>query len=83
MLVSLHATHISPLLASKPTSSVSVVDRRHAEARLALEEARLKGQEYGNERREGIRKWVKEAGLDGLGHSIGHAPQRKEADEDL
>lgn len=83
MLVSLHATHISPLLTSKPTSSVSVVDRRHAEARLALEEARLKGQEYGNERREGIRRWVKEAGLEGLGRSIGHAPQSKESDEDL
>ena len=59
------------------------MDRRHAEARLALEEARQKGQEYGDERREGIRRWVKEAGLEGLGRDIGHAPRRKEADEDL
>ncbi|KAG8764356.1 hypothetical protein FRC12_008152 [Ceratobasidium sp. 428] len=83
VLVSLHATHISPLLASKPASSVSVVDRRHKEAQLALEEARLRGQEYGEERREEVRRWVKEAGLEGIGQRIGHSSRRKEVEEDL
>ncbi|KAG8765180.1 hypothetical protein FRC12_007641 [Ceratobasidium sp. 428] len=83
VLVSLHATHISPLLASKPASSVSVVDRRHKEAQLALEEARLRGQEYGEERREEVRRWVKEAGLEGIGQRIGHGSRRKEVEEDL
>ncbi|CAE7063278.1 unnamed protein product, partial [Rhizoctonia solani] len=73
----LQATHISPLLSSKPPSSVSAVDRRHEQARLALEEARNKGQTYGDERREGIRKWVKEAGLEGAGQNIGHGGRRR------
>jgi hypothetical protein len=81
-LAILHATHVSPLLASKPTSSVSAVDRRHEEARLALEQARSRGQEYGNERREGVRRWVREAGLEGLGQNIGHGGRRKELDSD-
>ncbi|KAJ1307275.1 hypothetical protein OPQ81_001386 [Rhizoctonia solani] len=77
----LQVTHISPLLASKPPSSVSAVDRRHEEARLALEEARNKGQIYGDERREGIRKWVREAGLEGVGQNIGHSRRRKESED--
>lgn len=81
VLALLHATHISPLLSSKPTSSVTAVDRRHEEARLALEQARLRGQEYGDERREGIRRWVREAGLEGVGHNIGHGGRRKTEDD--
>ncbi|CAE6413675.1 unnamed protein product [Rhizoctonia solani] len=72
----LQATHLSPLLSSKPPSSVSAVDRRHEQARLALEEARHKGQTYGDERREGIRKWVREAGLEGAGQNMGHGGRR-------
>lgn len=83
VLAMLNATHVSPLLASKPPSSVSIVDRRHKEAQVALEQARLKGQEHGDERREEIRKWVKEAGLEGLGQKIGRGSQRKETEEDF
>ncbi|CAE6519558.1 unnamed protein product [Rhizoctonia solani] len=77
----LQVTHISPLLSSKPPSSVSAVDRHHEQARLALEEARNKGQIHGDERREGIRKWVREAGLEGAGQNIGHGRRRKDSDD--
>ncbi|CAE6423205.1 unnamed protein product [Rhizoctonia solani] len=77
----LQATHISPLLYSKSPSSVSAVDRRHEQARLALEEARSKGQEYGDERRQGIRKWVREAGLEGAGQNIGHGGRSRESED--
>ncbi|KDN50752.1 hypothetical protein RSAG8_01250, partial [Rhizoctonia solani AG-8 WAC10335] len=80
----LQATHLSPLLSSKPPSSVSAVDKRHEQARLALEEARNKGQTYGGERREGIRKWVREAGLEGSGQNIGHGHGgRRRGSEDV
>ncbi|KAH7342027.1 hypothetical protein B0J17DRAFT_284688 [Rhizoctonia solani] len=77
----LQATHLSPLLSSKPPSSVSAVDRRHEQARLALEEARSKGQEYGDERRQGVRKWVREAGLEGAGQNIGHGGRPRESED--
>ncbi|QRW17689.1 DnaJ domain protein [Rhizoctonia solani] len=78
----LQATHLSPLLSSKPPTSISSVDRRHEQARLALEEARSRGQVYGDERREGIRKWVREAGLEGAGQNIGHGGRRRDSEEE-
>ncbi|CUA75884.1 hypothetical protein RSOLAG22IIIB_01885 [Rhizoctonia solani] len=77
----LQATHLSPLLSSKPLSSVSAVDKHHEQARLALEEARSKGKSYRDERREGIRKWVREAGLEGGGQNIGHGGRRRESED--
>ncbi|KAF8689053.1 Caspase domain, partial [Rhizoctonia solani] len=78
----LQATHLSPLLSSKPPTSISSVDRRHEQARLALEEARSRGQVYGDERREGIRKWVREAGLEGAGQNIGHGGRRRDSEDE-
>ena len=81
VLALLHVTHVSPLFYSNPTSTIIAADKRHDEARLALEQARLRGQEYGDERREGIRRWVKEAGLEGVGHTIGRRGRRKESQD--
>ncbi|CAE6427383.1 unnamed protein product [Rhizoctonia solani] len=78
----LQATHLSPLLSSKPPTSISSVDRRHEQARLALEEARSRGQTYGDERRQGIRRWVREAGLDGIGQNIGHGGRRRDSEDE-
>lgn len=66
--------HVSPVFTGKATSTAIAQERHHAAARNALEEARTQGQLFGDVRREEVRRWVHEAGLQGVGKNIGHGP---------
>jgi len=65
----------SVCLMYSPISAKQRGDRHHLTASQALSEARKEGHQHRMYRKEQIRKWVEDSGLDGVSTDVGHGAQ--------
>ncbi|EJU03947.1 DnaJ-domain-containing protein [Dacryopinax primogenitus] len=68
----------SVVLIYSPFSAKERLDAHHASASHALAEARREAKELSVHRRKNLRKWIEEAGLEGVTPNVGHGSARRQ-----